>query len=216
MSFTFKQYPLTLPGSGAVRLPASGEYFRIMSSTGPVDVTVEGVGTISAMETGQALKGIPFSALLFQDLSGAQNAVTVLVASSEFIDNRVVGEVSLTAPLPESGWSSNAQVIANTPLLIFAAAANPRGAILYSAEARDVSTGVLDQVYIAKTTAPTSVVDGEIIAQAFVTASADVNGGSYSISMPTPRRVNAGLGLYFISGATGAAVSLRNCRYTLL
>jgi hypothetical protein len=222
VSFTFKPYPISLGANGAFRLPTSGEYFRIMSSTGPVDVTVEGVGTMPGMEAGQALKGIPFTGLLLKDASGAPNSVVVLIASSEFQDNRFSGEVDLSPAtrlalnvLPGASWSSNLTVAANTPLTIFNAASNPNGAIVWSAEAIDSNAANFVQAFVAKSVAPANVVDGEVVAQSYI-ASTGASTLFVGLTVQAPRRIAAGLGLFFISSGAGSSLALRNARYTLL
>lgn len=226
MSFTFKPYPVALTANGAFRIPTAGAYFRIMSSTGPVDVTVEGVGTMPAMEAGQALKGVPFDGLLLKDASGAPNQVTVLIASSEFVDNRFNGDVDLTsatildlrnlvAPLPGLSWSNLGAIAANTALQIFAPGSNPNGAIVYLAEACDRLAVNANQSFVAKSSAPASAADGEVLALSRVssTSSTDL---FLEISARGQLRIAAGLGLYFFSSAAGVATGMRSCRYTLL
>lgn len=95
-TFTFKVFDFNLPANGAFRLPASGSYFRIMSSTGAIDVTVEGTGTLPSLTAGQAFKNVPFNSLLILDVSGSSNSGSILVASSEFQDNQLQGSVTIS------------------------------------------------------------------------------------------------------------------------
>lgn len=234
-AFTFKVYDFSVPAGGVYRLPVTGAYFRIMSSTGAVNVTVEGVGTLPALQSGQALKGIPFGALILQDASGAPNVGQILVASSEFQDNRLNGTVDLSAaslaalesvdlnaatidavrrPLASTGFFSDASAItALTPVTVFTPAANVNGAIVLNAginKYHNVGAGV--DAFLAKNGAPASIVDGEEILSCGVATSsaAAVNIGVARLSIP--QFVPAGLGLYFISENSYAA-GLSNKRY---
>jgi hypothetical protein len=105
-----------------------------------------------------------------------------------------------------------------TPLTIFTPAANTNGAIIWSAQLTDepgAATQILE-TFIAKTSAPTTVGDGEIILQS--QHAAMVSGGRcFAASLAQPQRIAAGKGLYFISSvASLAGAGLRSCRYTLL
>jgi len=94
--FTFKAYDFNLTAGGSQTILAGGEYFRILSATGAIDLTVEGKGTMPDLLPGQAIKGLPFDRLVLRDKSGAPNSGSILVASSEFQDNKLQGAVSLT------------------------------------------------------------------------------------------------------------------------
>lgn len=116
--------------------------------------------------------------------------------------------------LPGGNWANTAQVVANTPISVFLAAANPNGAIIHALEAFDVGAAVNNQVFIAKATAPANVTDGVIVAQALPV---DAPGNVYmAIKRDVPVRIPAGLGLYFIASTGGSVGVLRSARYTLL
>lgn len=124
----------------------------------------------------------------------------------------------LTRPLlPGGSWASGATMAANTPLTIFTPAANVNGAIIHSMEAMDSFTVSGFQSFIAKASAPTSPVDGQIIAQTVAMVRSDAGGATFhGVVREVPTQIAAGLGFYFISISAGAASQLRNCRYTLL
>lgn len=112
-------------------------------------------------------------------------------------------------------WNNGGVMGANSPLTVFTAAANVNGAILWSAGASDGVAGVFVQTFVAKATAPATAGDGEIIAQSLPTAG--VSTTLYqSIDLQQPRRIAAGLGLYFISSVAGSAGFFRHARFTLL
>ncbi|CDN87488.1 hypothetical protein BN948_01910 [Hydrogenophaga intermedia] len=135
-------------------------------------------------------------------------------------DVQVVGSVlladeSMRPVLPTHNWSTGATVAAVTPLTVFNAAANPNGAILWSAGASDAtSSATIVQAFVAKATAPTGVGDGDVIAQSVFSQSGSVQ--IANIDLQQPRRIAPGLGLFFISSTAGGGAWFRHARYTLL
>lgn len=87
-------YDFRLTAGGSFPLLVEGEYVRVMSSTGPIEIQADNydLGPLSA---GQGMEGSDFRRLLIVDKSGSPNIGTVLVASSGFIDQRINGEVSV-------------------------------------------------------------------------------------------------------------------------
>lgn len=224
-----RYYDFTLAANGVQMLTVSGKNFRIQSQTGAVDVTVDSVGTLPGLLTGQGLKNVPFSRLTLRDASGAPNVGQILVAPEEFIDNRTYGVSTIaggsvdlaaatlntiTRPLLAGASWSNAATLGAGATNIFLPAANVNGAIIHSAYSQDISAGAVLQSFLAKNAAPASVLDGEVVA---LSQYAPVTGNSVqNIAMTQPLRIAAGLGLYFYSSAAGSAGYGRACRYTLL
>lgn len=221
-----QSYTYTIPANGSVQIPAPNDNFIVQSATGPVTVRGDTFGTLPELVAGQGLKMVPFNRLELLDVSGAPNTVTVLLSPAEFLNQVFSGSVAITSlaqsiinslvrpELPGANWNSNATVAANTPLTVFEPGANTNGAIIWQAEAWDSAAGSWSQTFIAKGSAPATVVDGEIVAQSIFQIAATAN--VYAIKTEEPRRIAAGLGLYFISSTAGAAGALRNCRFTLL
>lgn len=113
-------------------------------------------------------------------------------------------------------YKSVTALAAVTPVAVFTAASNLRGAILHSADMVGLYSGALPMGsgLIAKATAPTSIVDGEVIAA--VDAVNQYSTDRYaSISVQDDIFIPAGLGLYFIARDV-EAYGARSCRYTLL
>jgi hypothetical protein len=112
-------------------------------------------------------------------------------------------------------FSSNAGLVANTPQMVFAAGSNLNGAIIWraSTSAHNGTTSHYPAL-LAKATAPTSVVDGDVVEAANNYGSA---GGGYAngFTLRNPVFVPAGLGLYFINMATEGSAH-RSCLYSLL
>lgn len=85
-------YDFTLPANGSFQLNVEGEYVRIMSSTGTVEIVTETyrIGPIAA---GQGQANTSFKRLTINDKSGVANKGVILIASADFIDQRISGEV---------------------------------------------------------------------------------------------------------------------------
>jgi hypothetical protein len=112
-------------------------------------------------------------------------------------------------------YKSNTTMAANTPDTIFAPGANTNGAIVWSYQGFWYS-GANNPVgaLIAKSVAPATVIDGDVIAVNESTISA----GNFSsiLKLQKPVKISAGKGLYYISTAGDVLYPLRACLYTLL
>ncbi len=215
-------YPFTLNAGATLSLPIEGDYFRIQSATGAIDVTVDGVGTLPDLLNGQGLKNVPFKRLTLKDKSGATNTGFILVAFDEFIDNRTYGVNDLSAgslntlrqPLAATGfYSANSLTSSNVAETVFTAAANINGAILLSAHAGSFNaTSSPSGGFIAKATAPTTAIDGQVIAGLI-----NVPGQNAStLSSSQPQFIPAGLGLYYITDFSETTAKARSARFRLL
>lgn len=220
-----KIYDFTLTAGGSQVILANSDYFRIMSSTGAVDVTGDTFGTLSGLLTGQGLADTKYNRLMLKDASGASNSGTILCSGDLFIDNRTYGVNSLDAatlatlrqPLtPTGNFNSQALIAANTATQVFSAASNVNGAIVLAASCFDVfpANGVI--ALLAKATAPASVTDGDPV---FMPPwSTQVGGTSSSPGgiLPAPQYVAAGQGLWYISNLANTTAGFRTARYRLL
>jgi hypothetical protein len=124
------------------------------------------------------------------------------------------GTVSVT----QSGFSytnaykSSTLMAANTPDTIFTPGANANGAIVWSAEFVATITGSNQSIsYLAKTSAPTTAIDGDVIC----VATSQV-GAAFAGKLNAPVQIAAGKGLYYISTGGESGVTLRGCLYSLL
>lgn len=116
---SFKIYDFTLSAGGAMPLLVEGGYFKIYSCTGVLSVSIDGGSSIGPINTGQGMK-TEFKRLTIVDQSGAANVGKIIVASDEFVDGRISGEVSVIdggksrtlANLAFNGTSGVAAVIA--------------------------------------------------------------------------------------------------------
>lgn len=114
-------YTLNIGALAAANLTVEGEYFKILNSTGPVDV-VSDFGALRGLIAGQGLQKTPFKRLLITDASGAENTVRVLISDENFIDG-LTGNVNLSkSVVPTSTLFSNVQrTVTNASGLLIAA-----------------------------------------------------------------------------------------------
>ena len=110
-----------------------------------------------------------------------------------------------------AGYASSTVLLANTPETVFSAAANVRGAVVWSANITWQSVTNAYPVFIANTLAPVSTVNGIVI----LSCNKSVTTGPFcSGSLINPVYIPAGNGLFYISG--GAETStFRSVLYTL-
>jgi hypothetical protein len=134
------------------------------------------------------------------------NTPTVNVAASQKIgpDGFVYG----------ASYKAESLLAANTPEAIFTAAANVNGAVVWDAGfVHSATSGSNGAGFVAKATAPTTIVDGDVVLSSDYLAI----GGTecFAGSLKRPVRIPAGKGLYFIN-EVAATRSHRRCLYTLL
>lgn len=116
-------YDFEIQANGVYRLQVAGDYFKLMTAAGPVDVQAEW-GELRGLQAGQGLEATPFGYLVFRDTSGAANPVRVFVGDEKFIDG-LGGTVNVgTNAVPQSAAFDNQEKsvgVASATLL----AANP-------------------------------------------------------------------------------------------
>jgi hypothetical protein len=113
-------YPLTLAANATQRLLVQGEYFKLLSATGPVKVTADAFN-LDGIVTGQGLEKTPFSFLTITNKTAAVNTLSVLIGDENFLD-AFTGNVAVTQnKVAQSGsfvnvsaavTSANAQLLA--------------------------------------------------------------------------------------------------------
>lgn len=225
-----QSYTYTIPALGSVQIPAPNDNFIVTASTGVLAVRGDTFGKLTGIVAGQGLKNVPFNRLELIDESGAPNTVTILLTPAEFVNQVFSGSVTLVQPsidamaelirrpLAATGnYKATTLINANTPDTVFAPGANVNGAILLTAQmcGRDAA-GFARQVFIAKASAPATVVDGEVMlgSLAVLNDTAATTAGQ----LQTAQFIPAGLGLYFITdlGLLATAPNMRAARYRLL
>jgi hypothetical protein len=87
-------YDFNLSAGGSYDLPATGAFYRVITSTGAVSIREDGGGRVGPISAGQGMRNRNFNRLSIRDESGAANKGTLIVAGSDFVDDRITGEVS--------------------------------------------------------------------------------------------------------------------------
>lgn len=91
-------YDFTLTAGGSQKLDVAGTSFKLLSSTGPVQVLAN-TGARILVNPGQGIRRFEFDSLILLDKSGAANVGQILITGSEdgaeMIDDRITGEVSV-------------------------------------------------------------------------------------------------------------------------
>lgn len=230
----------TIQAGKFLEVSEPGDFFRLLATTGPVDIefyyqgreTVDMVG----VEAGFAEYFKPDGPIGIFDRVRVYSATTQQVQfvtryGSDVRYDRgassVTGTIALDAAtllaleqinvrpeVPTTSWTSAAALTANTAIQIVSPGSNGNGLVLLQASACLWSGGISSQALIAKATAPTTVVDGEVL---FQIAGAS---GAYA-NLAVPQYIAAGLGLYYISlndyaANASSAPNSRACRYKLL
>lgn len=101
MSFS-KIYDFTLTAGGSQRILVQGDYVRVMSSTGAVEIVTDLI-RIGPIVAGQGQKNTPFQWVTINDKSSAGNVGTILIADSDFVDQTILGAVSVNGTVNISG-----------------------------------------------------------------------------------------------------------------
>jgi hypothetical protein len=222
-----------------------GDFFRLLSTTAPVSVEFYSNGKktveLQSIEAGYAeyFRGedgkLPFDRVRIYSAT-TQTVQFVTRQGSDVRYDRgassVTGTVALDAATlasleqinvrpegPSGSWSSLAAVTINNPLTVFAPGLNTNGALLLSADMSwSDSANSPTQTFLSKSgAAPTAVNDGSVLlaSNIAISASGNYSGGG---RLPAAQFINAGEGLYFISGNSmgTSATNFRACRYKLL
>lgn len=122
-------YDLTIDSGASANLLVHGDYFKIMSASGPITVRSD-FGELSGLVAGQGLEDTPFKYLTLRNTSGGVNVIKLFIGDEKFIDG-MSGDVSISkAKAPTSAaYTTTAVTVTNAATLIDAANA-ARGALL--------------------------------------------------------------------------------------
>lgn len=210
-------YDFTLTAGGSFDLPVDASFYKILTSTGDISVTRDGGSTVKPMRAGRGERGVSFTKLTLRDLSGAPNSGTIIVGDSGFIDDTVVlsSSINIRPESPSGNFKSIAALAANTPETVIAPGTNTAGVIVLSLSGAYGGATTPAGVFIAKTSAPANIADGEVIAApaTVVLISASIY---ETIQLPKEQYLSAGLGLYFIATGGVSAGGIRACRFKAL
>lgn len=125
-----KIYQLTIGAGSAMPLLVQGSFFKILSSTGAVDVIGDTFGSIEYLMPGQGLRGQDFNRMTIIDRSGGSNMVRLLIGDDQFIDDRISGEVVVIDG--NKGRSIAGKAFTTTSLFGAASAGNVNQTALYN------------------------------------------------------------------------------------
>ena len=88
-------YDFTLTAGGTFTLLVEGSYYRLLASTGAIEVRREDGSVVGPIQAGQGEQNQEFKRLTLVDKSGSNNIGTIVVADNTFVDTRTTGEVSV-------------------------------------------------------------------------------------------------------------------------
>lgn len=146
-------YEFTLIGNGSYRLLVAGDYFKILSASGAVDVEADW-GRLTNLTAGQGLESSPFQYLYFRDRTGGANAIKVVIGDEKFIDGQS-GAVSVSSNVAaRSGTFANASVTVTNASAVHAAANSARQYLLVQ---NKHASGILYLAFGAAATAANGV-----------------------------------------------------------
>lgn len=213
-------YDFTLSANGSQVILADANFYKVLTSTGDLQITRDGGSTVRPMRAGRGEREVPFQRLTIRDISGASNSGTIVVGDSNFIDDTIIlsSAINVRPEAPSSNYKSSASLAANTAEVVFLPAANTGGVIVQNINflATNGASALPGAVFLAKASAPTTNTDGDAIcSSSFVNTLSGTNyyeGGT----LPQPQYIAAGLGLYFIAGSAVLAGYLRTARWKAL
>lgn len=110
-----------------------------------------------------------------------------------------------------ASYKSNSSLAANTPDTIFSPASNVNGAIVWDAQYGTSAAANGSASILAKTSAPASVIDGDVIVSVSVASGVICRGNTVRAV-----RIAAGKGLYRISSQAEGSAAIASTLYTLL
>lgn len=214
-----------------------GDFFRLLATTGPVNVEFYYMGRetvdVQGVEAGYAeyFRGegqSPFDRVrIYSATTQTVQFVTrngsdvrydrgaSSVSGSVDLNNATIGKLQ-NIVVATASFKAKGVIAANTPELVFSAVSNVNGAWILSASCSDVTADVVRITLLSKATPPAGIDDGEVFMRGQITGSASTRYLSSS-QIENYAYVPPGQALYFIADrATDGVDSSRICRYKLL
>lgn len=111
-----------------------------------------------------------------------------------------------------ASYKSITAMAANTPDTVFAPGANVNGAIVWAGSSIMGMASASPASFVAKNSAPASVIDGDVISEPMLYA----NVNNFGCRIARPVKIPAGKGLYYIPSVAEASPTIRQVLYTLL
>jgi hypothetical protein len=90
-----KKYDFKLLANGSYLLPASGVYFRLITSSAAINVQLSTGETVEAITAGQGLKNVAFNSLTLLNTTASGITGTILISDAEFVDVNLSGTVNV-------------------------------------------------------------------------------------------------------------------------
>lgn len=103
MNLSATIYDDTLTANQAFPRMLGGAMFKLISSTGPINIKTDKVN-LKGITAGQGFEGIPYNSIEITDASGASNTIRYMVASDGFIDG-LTGAMTVTSQVPPQSSS---------------------------------------------------------------------------------------------------------------
>lgn len=166
---------------------------------------------------------LPFDQITFENTAQAGKVLRIFYGVDIDFRPGNSNSVSLTGTVSTSeipytygaSYKSTTGLAANTPETVFLPAANTNGAYLHRASFQSgFSVNYQTAGFIAKTSAPANVNDGDVICGVDVAPAAGSMGAAGKLELPI--KIPAGKGLYFIATGAEANAIQRSALYTLL
>jgi hypothetical protein len=116
-----KIYTDTISANATIRRLYSGALFKIISSTGALNVRTDLVD-LSSLVSGQGFQDAPYQFLELKDASGASNTVRYVVATEGFLDG-ITGSMQITqnVPVRSGSFANTAATVTNASAQLVAA-----------------------------------------------------------------------------------------------
>ena len=122
-----KFYDFTVPANGSYVLTVAGDYFKVMSSTGPISIKADW-GELRGLIAGQGLEDSPFARLFIANDTGVDNVVRLFIGDEKFIDglsgsvNVLGGSMTVVSTVPPvSALDNQAKTVTNASAQLLAA-----------------------------------------------------------------------------------------------
>lgn len=222
--------------NGQAEWRVQGAYFKLLSTVNPVTVELWRQGQ-RVLYAGGAEGGF-YQHIDFDQVkitTGALEAVAWIFGPAGGGSDRFTGDVDviddaarLLGVVTEGPYVAGVNYVSGTVILsaagetVLAAAANLNGVVVHRSGIMTGVNGAANNsriVLLAKTSAPSSVIDGEVLNSASsYMATSSVDSGQMAVQsvIDRPRLVAAGKGLYFYNGANNEVIGYRWVDYTVL
>jgi hypothetical protein len=214
-------YDFTLVANGSQIILAEGAYFKVLTSSGVLDVRLSDGSKYGPIGPGQGARNKDFKRLTLVDKSGSANSGVLIVSDADFVDDQLALTSAALSSLarPEQASATVSSVINNAALVpetFLLPAVNTGGVVILGLEFSEQNTNGILSGFLAKTSAPATLADGEGL---LMGGARTLAGALYLTTerISGPIKIAPGKGIYFLSvaGIAGGAI-VKHLRYVLL